>query len=57
MRDIAKEAGVAIGAAYYYYPSKDAIVMDFYRRSCAEMQPKIEAVLEPARGLETSCAS
>ncbi len=52
MRDIAKEAGVAIGAAYYYYPSKDAIVMDFYRRSCAEMQPKIEAALEPARGLE-----
>ncbi len=53
MRDIAKKAGVATGAAYYYYPSKDAIVMDFYRRSCAEMQPKIEAALESATGLET----
>ncbi len=52
MRDIAKEAGVATGAAYYYYPSKDAIVMDFYRRSCAETQPKIEAALETASGLE-----
>ena len=52
MRGIAEKAGVATGAAYYYYPSKDAIVMDFYRRSCAEMQPKIEA-LEPATGLET----
>jgi AcrR family transcriptional regulator len=53
MRDIAQKAGVATGAAYYYYPSKDAIVMDFYQRSCAEMQPKIEAALEDASGLET----
>jgi AcrR family transcriptional regulator len=53
MRDIAKKARVATGAAYYYYPSKDAIVMDFYQRSCAEMQPKIEAALQEASGLET----
>jgi AcrR family transcriptional regulator len=53
MRDIAEKAGVATGAAYYYYPSKDAIVLDFYQRACAEMQPKIEAVLERAKGLET----
>jgi len=53
MREIAKKAGVATGAAYYYYPSKDAIVMDFYRRSCADMQPKIEAALESANNLET----
>ena len=52
MRDIARKAEVATGAAYYYYPSKDAIVMDFYRRSCAEMQPKIEAALEGVVGLE-----
>jgi len=52
MRDIARKAGVATGAAYYYYPSKDAIVMDYYQRACAEMQPKIEAALEKARGLE-----
>jgi AcrR family transcriptional regulator len=52
MRDIAEKARVATGAAYYYYPSKDAIVMDFYRRSNAEMQPQIEAALEQAMGLE-----
>jgi AcrR family transcriptional regulator len=52
MRDIAQRAGVATGAAYYYYPSKDAIVTDFYRRASSEMQPKIEAALEGARGLE-----
>jgi AcrR family transcriptional regulator len=52
MREIAQKAGVATGAAYYYYPSKDAIVMDFYQRACAEMQPKIEAALIDVRGLE-----
>jgi AcrR family transcriptional regulator len=52
MRDIAEEAGVATGAAYYYFPSKDAIVMEFYRRSSAEMQPTLEAALESATGLE-----
>lgn len=52
MRDIAQKAGVATGAAYYYYPSKDAIVMDFYQRACQEMQPKIEAALKNTHGLE-----
>lgn len=52
MRDIAEKAGVATGAAYYYFPSKDAIVTDFYRRSCEEMQPKIAAALQSAKGLE-----
>ena len=52
MRDIAQKAEVATGAAYYYYPSKDAIVADFYERSCAEMQPRIEAALAGAKGLE-----
>ncbi len=52
MRDIAAKARVATGAAYYYYPSKDAIVMAFYQRSCEEMQPKLEAALEGVTGLE-----
>src|SRR5580658_8727843 len=52
MRDIAAEAGVATGAAYYYFASKDAIIMDFYQRSSAEMQPRIELALKNATGLE-----
>ena len=52
MRDIAESAGVATGAAYYYYASKDAIVMDFYQRSCDEMQPKIQEALKSAEGIE-----
>jgi len=31
MRDIARKAGVALGGAYYYYASKDAIVLAFYQ--------------------------
>lgn len=53
MRGIATTAGVATGAAYYYYPSKDAIVLAFYQRSCVEMQPRIqEAVATSADNLE-----
>jgi AcrR family transcriptional regulator len=53
MRDIARKAGVATGAAYYYYPSKDAIVMAFYRRACEEMQPRLEAAIKLRANLET----
>ncbi|SRR5579859_5535141 len=43
MRDIAQEAGVALGAAYYYFSSKEAIVLAFY----SEMQEgSHEAVLQ-----------
>ncbi len=52
MREIAQKAGVATGAAYYYYPSKEAIVMDFYERACAAMQPAIAAAVESSRSLE-----
>jgi AcrR family transcriptional regulator len=30
MRDIAAESNVALGSAYYYFPSKEAIIFDFY---------------------------
>jgi AcrR family transcriptional regulator len=33
MRDVAREAGVALGAAYYYFPSKEAIVLAYYRET------------------------
>jgi AcrR family transcriptional regulator len=52
MREIAEKAGVATGAAYYYYASKDAIVMDFYERSRAAMHPEAESAFEHAKGLQ-----
>jgi AcrR family transcriptional regulator len=45
MREIAAAAGVAIGAAYYYFDSKDALVMAFYHQANDAMRETIEAAL------------
>jgi AcrR family transcriptional regulator len=52
MRDIAKEAGVALGAAYYYFDSKDALVTAFYVRANHELTPLAEAALAKTKTLE-----
>src|SRR5947199_3977070 len=52
MREIAAEAGVATGAAYYYFDSKDAIVLAFYDRAQREMEPLVEQALAAARDFE-----
>ncbi len=52
MRDIAREAGVALGAAYYYFSSKDALVTAFYERAHRELAPLAEEALTHAKGLE-----
>jgi len=52
MREIAKEAGVALGAAYYYFDSKDAIVMAFYERAQEELTPRLEESLAGTTGLK-----
>jgi AcrR family transcriptional regulator len=47
MRDVAAKAGVALGAAYYYFSSKESIVLAFYQ----EMQEDShEAILEAMAG-------
>jgi AcrR family transcriptional regulator len=52
MREIATAAGVAVGAAYYYFDSKEAIVMAFYERAQQEMAPAIDRILSESRTLE-----
>jgi AcrR family transcriptional regulator len=52
MREIAAEAEVAVGAAYYYFESKDAIVMAFYERTQGEMAAQLEITLNTSRTLE-----
>jgi AcrR family transcriptional regulator len=52
MREIAAAAGVAVGAAYYYFDSKDALVMAFYEQAQDEMAPEIETILNQSRNLE-----
>ncbi len=38
MRDIAKAAGMSLGAAYYYFPSKEALVFAYYEDNQAEAE-------------------
>jgi len=45
MRDIAAAADVAIGAAYYYFESKEALVMAFYGEASKSMHEQIEIAL------------
>lgn len=52
MREVAQAAGMALGAAYYYFDSKDAIVLAFYERAQAEMLPEIGVQLDRAKSLE-----
>src|SRR5579864_1867585 len=47
MRDIARKADVALGAAYYYFTSKEAIVLDFYHEV---QQGNDDAILEAMEG-------
>jgi AcrR family transcriptional regulator len=53
MREIATASDVAIGAAYYYFESKEAIVMAFYERSQSEMLPLIEAQMGKSKHLDS----
>jgi AcrR family transcriptional regulator len=52
MRDIAGNAGVATGAAYYYFDSKDAIVLAFYDLARRDMEPSLEEALGESRELK-----
>src|ERR1039458_31238 len=52
MREIAAAAGMSLGAAYYYFDSKDALVMAFYRQAQQEMAPSIEHILSESTNLE-----
>jgi AcrR family transcriptional regulator len=45
MRAIAKEAGVAVGNAYYYFDSKEHLIQGFYDRSQTEVRAAAAPVL------------
>src|SRR5688572_10978678 len=51
MREIAGRAEVATGAAYYYFASKDAIVLAFYDQARKDMEPLLERALTETRDL------
>jgi AcrR family transcriptional regulator len=52
MREIAEEAGVSLGNAYYYFESKEALVMAFYERAHLDLPSRVTAAVAPATSLE-----
>jgi len=45
MRDVAAKAGVALGGAYYYFPSKEAIIQAYYEVVQAEHNRRVRVAL------------
>ncbi|MEU4108977.1 TetR/AcrR family transcriptional regulator [Streptomyces sp. NPDC048208] len=56
MRAIAKEAGVSVGNAYYYFAGKEHLIQGFYDRIAAEHQVAVRSVLEKETELEARLA-
>lgn len=52
MRDVAQAAGVATGAAYYYYRSKEELVLAFYVRTDQEARELFAEALAGSKKLE-----
>lgn len=56
MRAIAKEAGVSVGNAYYYFASKEHLVQGFYDRIAEEHRVAVRPVLEAEKDFEARMA-
>ncbi|WP_030806530.1 TetR/AcrR family transcriptional regulator [Streptomyces sp. NRRL F-2799] len=56
MRAIAKEAGVSVGNAYYYFAGKEHLIQGFYDRIAAEHQVAARSVLQTETDLEARLA-
>jgi AcrR family transcriptional regulator len=52
MRDVAAEAGVATGAAYYYYRSKQDLVLAFYLRTDEESREAFTNAIRSSKELK-----
>src|SRR5438270_6816628 len=52
MRDIARKADVALGGAYYYFSSKEAIVLAFYQEMQQSNHDEILASMEKSKKLK-----
>lgn len=53
MRDIAQAADLSLGAAYHYFPSKEALVRGYYEWMQAEHERRYEAAIAPGSDLGT----
>src|SRR5215831_19369644 len=49
MREIAGEAGLSLGAAYHYFPSKEAIVLGYYDSVQVEHEQRVRTLVGDTR--------
>ena len=56
MRAIAKEAGVSVGNAYYYFAGKEHLIQGFYDRIAADHQLAVRQILDRETDLESRLA-
>ncbi|MFI7297191.1 TetR family transcriptional regulator [Streptomyces sp. NPDC050121] len=56
MRAIAKEAGVSVGNAYYYFAGKEHLIQGFYDRLAAEHREAVRGILARETSLEARLA-
>ena len=61
LRLIASEAGISVGNAYYYFPTKNHLVQELYmsvqEQHLAVVTPQLEGVTDLATRLEIALAS
>src|SRR3712207_2998666 len=57
IRDIAKASGLSLGAAYYYFPSKEAIVGAYYDYVQAEHAARARAAFATTARLDERLAA
>ncbi len=53
MRDIAKAAGLAVGSTYYYFVSKEAMVLSYYEDLQKESELECQKICEQNKDFET----
>src|ERR1035438_8164772 len=51
MRDIARQCDIALGATYYHFASKEAIVLAFYELAKDEMSLPLEKAAQSSKDL------
>jgi AcrR family transcriptional regulator len=56
MREVAREAGIAVGLAYHYFPGKEALVMAYYERVQREHRVIAQKRLAQMRSLRDRLA-
>ena len=56
MREIAANAGLAPGAAYYHFASKESLIFDFYENSYESHLPQVDEILAKEKALKDRLA-